>query len=842
MIDHFNKQTPLRGLPAYSTIESQIARFLNAGWHDIQATDLWSLWQNVNFMSDVDRVSLDKVEPFDEWEGLALFAGHYLLLLATTAEAHASAAPWKQALMSTPVAPKLSSKPMKRVLFDATDIPKGNGRLNGAVLKVDKSSFIHCGGMVNSACQGPGDFYSLSDKRRPSTLMPHVNLSCQTITPLEDGSSLLVGGRTSPLQASSKCYLFENDQWTQVADLQPGRYRHCAVPISICGKLGVLVFGGKTGSGEVLDHWSLFLDHQWHEVAVTGDQPPGLFGAAIVATGSASGFLVGGLSKNGRFHSSAKGAGLWYWSLQEMGPESIKLNVAFTPVKDAEGSLSESLPRFGAVAVRVGPGVLLIGGVGPRGPLRHGEEIILLRNDGTVVPCEPVLSEIDALPMFVGHSIKRISDDELIMVGGGTVCFSFGAFWNSKTYSLVLGDLHKSPGKHWKLLSDLRKVMDDKHSSINVGKDSTQGTIDSRITQTSNNLKMQGALKGDPVQRISELPTVRENVHRFTARPVVIRCLNLGLCTSLWTKDYLKEKIGPSTPTIIHAASSPHLSFRDKNFVYETVAFNSFLDDAFAGSHVYMRALSTSKPSKAPANLAIDYPALAVDFKIPDELKFAEQHQHSSVLRISGDVNMWLHYDVMSNVLCQVSGSKRVILFPPKDISYLDFPAGNTTSNLDVFTADARKFANCSPMETALSAGEVHFIPACCPHATAPSPDPGQDGLSVAVNVFFKSFAEKLYAAGRDVYGNRDLEMYQNGRKHVEKIRGLFNGQDPQGTAEKIMTLAQKLRARERAMEHDLGGKDVNRIIASTRDVPDDIARFYLARLADELMDCPKQP
>jgi tRNA wybutosine-synthesizing protein 4 len=50
------------------------------------------------------------------------------------------------------------------------------------------------------------------------------------------------------------------------------------------------------------------------------------------------------------------------------------------------------------------------------------------------------------------------------------------------------------------------------------------------------------------------------------------------------------------------------------------------------------------------------------------------------------------------------------------------------------------------------------------------------EGVSVAVNVFWKGLGDEVYAAGRDVYGNRDLKGYENGRRDVEKIVRAFKG------------------------------------------------------------------
>ena len=70
------------------------------------------------------------------------------------------------------------------------------------------------------------------------------------------------------------------------------------------------------------------------------------------------------------------------------------------------------------------------------------------------------------------------------------------------------------------------------------------------------------------------------------------------------------------------------------------------------------------------------------------------------------------------------------------------------------------------------------------------------------MNVFWRNLEGQGnggYAAGRDVYGNRDLQAYENGRR------------------------------------------DVGRIIQAFRDVPRDIAGFYLERLAMEMGERVKE-
>ena len=88
------------------------------------------------------------------------------------------------------------------------------------------------------------------------------------------------------------------------------------------------------------------------------------------------------------------------------------------------------------------------------------------------------------------------------------------------------------------------------------------------------------------------------------------------------------------------------MDFNSKNFRYITDTFGGFMDRARRGERLYLRSLSEQKPSEAPANIKEDFPSLAADFDLPSELRSVKEQLFSSILRISGRVNMWLHYDV----------------------------------------------------------------------------------------------------------------------------------------------------------------------------------------------------
>jgi tRNA wybutosine-synthesizing protein 4 len=124
----------------------------------------------------------------------------------------------------------------------------------------------------------------------------------------------------------------------------------------------------------------------------------------------------------------------------------------------------------------------------------------------------------------------------------------------------------------------------------------------------------------------------------------------------------------------------------------------------------------------------------------------------------------------MANIYCQVVGSKRMILFPPADISALPLSPGASSSSLDVFgSLETPLLAGTHPHEAILHPGDLLFLPPLWLHTASPITN-----LGVAVNLFFRNL-ESGYAAGRDVYGNRDLAAYERGRQEVSRIITAFD-------------------------------------------------------------------
>lgn len=771
MLKHFQKlRAPLN---AICTMAQMRQRFLEAGWaaDRVDIKTLWEVWGDHEFVPPSLKCELDRVEPFDEWEEFALFGAHYFLLVARSRPQRSNAP-----RHTSPTRRKLSTGPAVTTLYQSTlQDEKSVGRRFGAAFEIppatakDPYTVVHCGGHGVRERLNTCDAYtngSLSTQNAGNVIP--VALVCHTVTSFgtpETPLALLCGGRGSPDKPSAACWLLAEGRWTRQADMPRPRYRHCAVAATFqvpghpTSTNGVLVYGGRSDKGEVLGDfiwWDMV--NGWQTIDIhTEKLLDARFSAAMVTSRREgdSGILAGGMSLEGDIFD-----GHWAWQLVAAGDGRPQLKLA------RQDGLRG---RFGAALVQLGSDYLLIGGVAAGRLLTHDEEIINLYTQN------PVSIVREYRPLLVGLAAVSVPSkdprrDELLIVGGGATCFSFGTFIN---HSLVLRSQTGAPS--WQM-QDLSKAANNA-VSIDVSLRTSQHTT-ARQTRVER-------MTIDTAAQFEGLVKSR--------RPIVIEGTDIGPCVHLWDTEYLRSRVGADRQVTVHECPTPHMSFSDRNFKYTKTSFSDFLSKAAAGEHTYLRALSASNPADQPADLAIDYPEIATDFQLPAPFAYAQRNQHSSPLRISGAVSMWLHYDVMANILVQIRGTKRLLVFPPSDVTKLGFLPGASSSALNPFTTRPEDHAGLVAShahEVELGPGDILFLPPMWLHAAQPT-----EGLSVAVNVFFRD--EEMiagYAAGRDVYGNRDLAAYERGRRDAQRIVAAFEG------------------------------------------IPEDVKRFYLERIAGELL------
>ena len=342
MLAHFEKlNTPLRAASKYPTTADQVLRFKTAGWKNVQALNLWELWGCPDFLTSAQRMALDDVEPFDEWEEFALFACHYFLLSASNEilrnRPNGSPSPHNQ--------PESLHSGNMTAQMTYTEYPKSHGyRRFGAPLPIRGLNREHdligdFGGMGLKTRLSSFDTYvpsSVPDQlfHKPLVLeMPSPRM-CHTITDLGDTGALLVGGRTSPDNGLVDCWLHHKwtNTWERVDDLPTSRYRHSAVAI---GAGSVLIGGGKSSSRTTLKDFSLWSRRRGWVECVTNliaenttdsgsrdpgaheDEQPAIFGGMLAVvemdasnTQTIMGILAGGIAQGGLISED-----IWIWTL-----------------------------------------------------------------------------------------------------------------------------------------------------------------------------------------------------------------------------------------------------------------------------------------------------------------------------------------------------------------------------------------------------------------------------------------------------------------------------------------------------------------------------------------------
>ncbi|KAI1780584.1 LCM-domain-containing protein [Hypoxylon cercidicola] len=791
MLSHFEKlKTPLKSVFTYPDLQAQQTRFADRGWSHVDVSSLWQIWSNDRWLSADERRRLDAIEPFDEWEEFALFASHYCVVIAKAYPGSIAS------IATTPVHSKLIRGFQTTEIFEgevtSRDYSGTRGqRRFGAALKLKNHMghdfLANTFGLGTNSRLRSCDLYT-KEFRFEDITAHHTGPSgrmCHTVTDLGDHGSLLTGGRTSPSNALRDCWLFNKnvDNWQPVEDLPVPLYRHAITRLGY-SSLALLV-GGKSDQSTIFDGCLLYQPGVgWLECEILGPATyMPVFGGLLVCdphTGRPMtehgvvvghefyGVLAGGISQNGTVANQTL-----EWAL--VLPNNSKPTISFTnlcpgssnPTTRTDDEFVELVNRFGASGFVSPEGYIsVVGGIIANDIVTQDLDVLMLGAFGQSRPYRILAScclGLTPRPLLIGVSTEMI-DGQIVIMGGGATCFSMGTYWNPGCYTapydpeFITGKKTRSPchAGSWTF---------------------------SKVVEVTEQTERQRAydLRGNDRAAVKiDIPRLQVNTaDAFLAilkagKPVIIEASKLGCCTQTWSSEYIVEQLGPDREVVVHEASSSKMDFNSKNFAYVTKRFGDMMKEITNGHKLYLRALSEDRPSDQPANIKADFPQLVGDFQLPDELSFVTENEFSSVLRITGPVNMWLHYDVMANVYCQVVGSKRFILFPPTDVDRLSFAPGSSSSSIDVFSElESPSLAETHPHEAVLKPGDILFLPPLWMHTASPL-----SNLGIAVNVFFRNL-ENGYSAGRDVYGNRDLAAYEKGRQDVARIANSFSKLPP---------------------------------------------------------------
>ena len=300
-----------------------------------------------------------------------------------------------------------------------------------------------------------------------------------------------------------------------------------------------------------------------------------------------------------------------------------------------------------------------------------------------------------------------------------------------------------------------------------------QCTLDTAGTSAPSRKVLPCSHPFDPARNLGVLEGTEEiqlAKHISSSRkPLLFRGLDVGQDNWLWTREGLMS-LDPSGSmgVSVHVSDSPALDFVNKNFKYSKMSFLDMIK-ATDQENLYLRCLGQD-PRKEPADLNKSFPALGEAFKMPQVVD--DENVFSTVLRVaSNDLMLWTHYDIMDNLLIQMTGKKRVLLFPPECRKDL-YISGSSSPIIDV---DDKKVLEAYPeyrnarakaLEILMEPGDILFIPALWFHSVK------SRGFSVAVNTFFRHLPSEYYER-KDVYGNKDLKPFQDALVHLKRVKEL---------------------------------------------------------------------
>ena len=343
MLGHFDKlNTTLKSVHQYPNVESQRARFQDRGWQNIDIWDLWEAWNSDTFLSPSERIALDEIEPFDEWEEFVLFARHYFIMHARASQDEPQQPERHEQTVC--VGPSFDIDLARQESFAA---PKR--RYGGSMLVSNpegQTYAINTLGLGSNGRLGSCDIYAIDGLDSPLNMSPTGPSArmCHTLTDLGSHGVLLAGGRASPTNVFSDSWIFKKDTycWQKTFDLPVPLFRHSAV--RVVGTSLALVMGGKVGPSRISSDYFVFHPIKgWLKCAVSGSVPDPVFGAvalnSIDSKGNAGvfgGLLSGGLIQDGTISNKA-----YRWELNIAGPQ-VSSRAPFS------WSLSTTVRRRGA--------------------------------------------------------------------------------------------------------------------------------------------------------------------------------------------------------------------------------------------------------------------------------------------------------------------------------------------------------------------------------------------------------------------------------------------------------------------------------------------------------------
>ncbi|XP_057707902.1 tRNA wybutosine-synthesizing protein 4 [Corythoichthys intestinalis] len=437
MQEHFHKlNSTLHALRKYPDSDAQKKRFLDKGWDQCVCVNMNEFF--LGFIGDDERCRVERLEPFDEYEEWHQKCSHYFILTASQGSLTA------QSLLAHPTVPLQHQSRNLSDLIVKTQPVLVEG-LGMASTMLDGGRILLTGGSCRTSRGAPSRvLLKGSEGWRSAHVESSAHLSVRlyhTATSVPGGVTLIYGGRSSPLNpvkgllkvnlnvkdtsGPDNVIELHAEETVCTGSHPPLRWRHSATLVSHKGKNYLFVFGGKNESESVLDSgYFLDLDMQhWTELAVEGEAPEARHSHSACS-------YKGGLVLFGGHGRRGEPLG----DIVVMKPN--ERSFCWEKI-DTHPPLC---PRYSHDAHVIGDHLIVVGGVWLHSDSVPGVAIVNLSTrcsiefslDTTSVPWPLMLHS------FCSELMVQ-KEAELILIGGGGNCFSFGTHFNPQIVTVDLG-------------------------------------------------------------------------------------------------------------------------------------------------------------------------------------------------------------------------------------------------------------------------------------------------------------------------------------------------------------------------------------------------------------------
>ncbi|NWY07820.1 TYW4 protein, partial [Nothoprocta ornata] len=445
---HFNQlNSPLHSLAQYPDHEMQRRRFLQNGWSECSVMDMNEFFTFC--VPEDEQRRVQALEPFDEYEEWHLKCSHYFILTA----AKGMKPSWTPLLLNVTVpcgdGPVSVAGSITAVACGMHSEAAGLRRYGHHSALIKPNVILTTGGfgeedgqhrrmrnfhvlIKHEGCWRAGCVKKENSGKRWDERLYH------TVSCLSNSLALMVGGRTSPSNAALGMLWLKFPDSSNALDsftvelvnpqTEPAafRWRHSATEVMFRGEKYLFIYGGRSATQPVLGDWHFLHTEELSctVIPVEGPVPEGRHSHSA-CTWRGGVLIAGGLGA----------------AEQPLGSVFFLREIEHGFQWQTVETHPPLIPRYSHTAHVHEEKLLLVGGVWFHSSSVPGITVIDLMTG----LCTDYMISVEHLEwplMLHNHSSIFLSDEkELLLIGGGGNCFSFGTHLNTEPVSLNLSNI-----------------------------------------------------------------------------------------------------------------------------------------------------------------------------------------------------------------------------------------------------------------------------------------------------------------------------------------------------------------------------------------------------------------